>query len=154
MSIIDHVVNLELSIELDELGIQMSSEFWWVDTRKSWKIFNSNMEGDFIAFYGRNGEISDCSEIELVYGYDDAIRAREGYNDSNPIPAYLSSELDDMMKSKAYIEKYFNAFKKWSVRIALSPKWFEDKTEVNAKAKLLIYLLKNNLISLGEVNGK
>jgi len=68
--------------------------FYWSDTRKSWKEYNQT-NGEFRPFEG------DDSEIELCFGIHDAMLSSAGYNDSEPISAYLASELMELLPANS-----------------------------------------------------
>lgn len=158
------VCSLDLARRLKELGAPQESLFYYVDTRKSWKGYNcpprSNMYEDpvFVPFHDLpQGD----PELELHLGLEKALAAREGYNKSEPLSAYTSSELGEMLPEQYFTRKHLGSgTQRWHWQIYST---FEEDmikgellyghghtsdTEADARAKMLIYLLEHKLINL------
>lgn len=127
----EQVTNLELSRKLKELGVKQESLWWWIknETSKDNKfgLANRELKNERIRFY------SNCS---LKFEF---------------FPAFTVAELGEMLPD----EIYNGAILTWkfeneyfcSCKADETIPTFEDKTEANARAKMLIYLLKNGLIN-------
>lgn len=159
------ICGLEHSIRLQQLGVAVDSILWWADTRKGWKAFNCQPAKHphdisiFIAFENDSG----AGEIELIYGYDDAVRAINGNNDSKPLPAYTVAELGEILPLDIITTKVLGNECRWlcsqqdsedgdtiwhEIDPDFSPEGFYADTEANARAKMLIYLLEQDLITI------
>lgn len=119
------VADLEYCKELKELGVKQSGLFQWDIKRK--RFYYEKPQG--------NIEIDNCS-------------------------AWTASELGEMLPKFVEIQKYSWGYK-FKIMSGNSNKLYppvdvlyaEDNSSlVNGMAKMLIYLLKNNIISLEEVN--
>ena len=125
MKLENQVVSLELAREMKELGFKQKSLFWW----------------------------QDCEEgtIELRYDKTDTnygIPVQAHYS------AYTVAELGEMFERDFKIhsgktvnckELYYCSFME-SENGGNKINWFGADTEADARAKMLIYLKKNNLI--------
>ena len=138
MTLENQVCSLELAKKLKELGIQQHSAFWW--------------EQDKVA--GRN---EWSKEWKCLFN-----NGSKPYSDSHVISAFTVAELGEMLPEcflwqtvtqvALTCAKYSGG---WHVRYASTRfqgkreiDHFEDgKTEADARAKMLIYLLENNLLT-------
>ncbi len=150
------VTSLEISKRLKELGVEQESLWYYTDTRKSWKEYNQ-VDGKFIAF---DGMCESDSELELNYTLDKAKLASHGYNEDDPISAFTVAELGEMLAGKIKTKNggtvlsitkrgvrwyvTYEAYANAGVQ-AIDIEGFDDESEANARGKMLIYLLENNL---------
>jgi hypothetical protein len=124
MTLEQQVVSLDLAKVLAELGVKQTSYFYWI----------SRMEGDEeVAF------VADEKHWEELY---------EGQYGWVKISAFTVAELGEMLPT--YL-KYFKTEHPAGIR------WYANGTnlpnqeaeyEADARAKILIYLLENNLYQL------
>lgn len=122
MKLSQQVVSLDLSKRLKELGVKQESYFWWVETFNRSKIITSNQGEDYY---------------------------RSVWDER--ISAFTVAELGEMLPSG--ISSVRGASGKWIVYksagfdlgITEVPDVKAD-TEADTRAKMLIYLLENNLI--------
>ena len=130
MKLENQLVNKELSIKLDKLGVKEESLYWH-------KIPNKRC---------RNGAVASIVEYPEKSKWFDYYRA------------YTVAELGEMLKKVETSEKleydsylfyipiwYGGKKKKWCTGGSLGL-FIEDKTEANARAKIKIYLVKHKLI--------
>lgn len=156
------VLSCELSKKLVEKGIVLDTEFYWVDTRKSWKAHNQNEKGVFVPF---EGLVVGDYELELVQKTDHY--PNEGYNDSKPLPAPLLVEMLDVLpvyilvkqvhtlEEKQYwlqFEKaeygYIASYTSRGHHIGL----FTGKNLNESAFQTLLHLLENGHITLEDIN--
>lgn len=129
MKLENQVVSLELAKKLKELGVKQKSVFWWFQSTQTafpdpWIIF----------------EPVPCS-----------IREQDG----EKVAAFTVAELGEMFMhgqvgegryyvaqtgKQLYLRQVSNQYERWSMRI--------EDTEADARAKVLIYLIENNLITV------
>lgn len=116
----NHVTNLELSKKLKEIGVQQDSEFYWIDFSQGTK---------------ENGAWSLESSTE-------------GYNVGTYFSAFLSTELGEMLPEFCTVFKASSTHTdKFVCHLNThGKKDFGAKTEQDARAKCLIWLIENNLI--------
>jgi hypothetical protein len=123
MKLEDQVVSLELAKKLKELGVKQESLFWW---------------------------------LELYQGPDDKFNPRYFLNWGKhqdvevQFSAFTVAELGEMLPAH-YIDS-MKLKEEWFVRYAeVEHNYYHSEfasTEANARAKMLIYLIENNLITL------
>ena len=130
-----HVTSLELSKKLKELGVKQESEFYWV----------KNIQGITELYFNGN---PTSAPIYVIY--------------PDAISAFLSSELGEMLpylvegkdknffyetgkceKNNRYCREHEVGYSREGYDVLYS---ITDNTEANARAKMLIYLIENNLI--------
>lgn len=140
MTLENQVTSLDLSKQLKELGVKQESLFYWT-------------------FF------KDYSQI--LYTQQEVFK--ESWKvDPNYCSAFTASELGEMLPQSIEIKVdkgldfwYWNANKKpyggWTIELngplqffgdEKTKSYFEEDTEANARAKMLIYLLENKLIKL------
>lgn len=142
MKLENQVCSLELAKKLKELGVKQESLFYYcsalkVDTRLS-SVSNTIWLPEGI-FY--------ISEIES-FDY------RKDYS------AFTVAELGEMLPYSIAVNnriQYFycgrNVSKEWWAGYnPANVEYFYEKTEADARAKMLIYLIENKLISVEEIN--
>lgn len=135
MKLTDQVCSLKLSKKLAKLGVKQDNLFKWVKysmNKKPMLIFIPTVKYQL-----------ECLSGELEYS----------------IPAYTVAELGEMLPNKVKIHNTESCLvldrdkKTWGVAYAPFPDTFQEaKTEADARAKLLIYLLENKIISLDKIN--
>ena len=119
MDLEKQVCSLEHARKLQELGVKQDSLFYWI----SIGILN-------------NKHVGWRLELSHNCNCEEPLIAQEYYS------AYTVAELGEMVLDKANGcgRDTQNLF--WC---QIGIKFFKDKTEANARAKMLIYLLENNL---------
>lgn len=137
MKLENQVISFELAQKLKELGVQNESQFRW------WKGIGSQylMPTDWSQF-----------NMEPKPSYDTA-DVREYF------PAYTVAELGEILPYWLPIKKRVRTQEWFFVSYKLTLGWFlkyengsqslygvTDKSEANARAKMLIYLLENKLV--------
>jgi hypothetical protein len=147
MRIEDQVTSLELAKRLKELGVRQESLFWWVDEGRyvpSWRVkfkkkaqvhWASRQEERFVSAF----TVAELGEL---------------------LPQRLFFE-DGYFYGNVYFETYpLNTTSGWLCNyvatrgtVLINPYLEEAHTEADARAKMLIYLLENDLISLTDING-
>lgn len=116
MKIENQVVSLELSKKIKELGVKQDSLFsWWCDS---------------YAF-------SEKSRWMIL----DSKTERQGI--VNGISAFTVAELGELLPEGFNSSRYEE--NGWLCQASLGGKYFEEKTEADARAKMLIYLLENKI---------
>ena len=143
MPLKDQVCSLELAKKLKELGVEQKSLFYWMRSLKpdNWQIVIEHRLG----FLFENG----------------ADLAKHRKDEFEMLSAFTVAELGEMLPAGIFSDKgAINS--KWMGCIARFSKFkldkqdrenietpiMECKTEANARAKMLIYLLENKLITL------
>lgn len=124
MEIKQQVTDLKLSKQLDILNVKQDSIWMWAkwELWKEPKLVLSDLATDTKLM---------CLSGKREYAYS----------------AYAVAELGEMLKEKCVMPDFYK--KDWFFLDKKGKKWLlETKTEANARAKMLIYLLENNLIKL------
>lgn len=156
------VCSQELAEELKKLGVKQESLFWWYQEQETQNInsYNAGISQKDIKFelyFG--GRPSEMSTMNPFYECSAFTTAELG----KMLPQFL--EIDEKFKKcdcgKTKKRIYFKtitldirkseANNAWLVRYIRDdevPYWKRDETEANARAKMLIHLIKNNLICL------
>ncbi len=145
MKLEKQVVNRELSEKLKELGVKQESFWYWCEERE------------------RQGEeITGCK----LYRKDIAKARMLNVPDLKTFSAFTVAELGEMLPARIIVKNHHVAWLEmqiqgvqagWSCQyriVSASPrifKFFEDKTMANAGAKMLIYLIENNLLKKEDV---
>ena len=123
MKLEQQVVSLELAKKLKELGVEQESLFYWCN-----HVQLGNLKS------------RQCSDY-LIYGH-------QGWHERTRVSAFTVAELGEMLPAGAlgaYLNIFKNVDKGWNVGYGLEVT-LEADTEADARAKMLIYLLENNLI--------
>jgi hypothetical protein len=127
MKLENQVCSLELARELKELGVKQESLFWWAFDKK------------------QNGNWGEPNDAKYSYLWDVTYSA--GLMEINAevvVSAFTVAELGEMLKNL----KYISGLPSWD-----GSNWvtighdFKASTEADARAKMLIYLLENNLLT-------
>lgn len=137
MDLKNQLTNLEISKKLKELNCKQDSLFYW--TKKI------NFDWAIAYKYWRP------HANELVY-MDEHSEMCPKEKLTRCIPAYTVAELEDLLPEGVHITIYDNLIRVGAGHIFSGTKVygydFEDKNGANARGKMLIYLLENNLITL------
>ena len=126
MKLEHQIVSLELANKLKELGVKQESLFYWYESNHS-----------IVA--------SDIGKLFWYVTYKDDTALRN----EKRVSAFTVAELGEMLPD--FYETYRNGNPDigWSCREkAMSEIYTFGKTEADARAKMLIYLLENKLITL------
>lgn len=129
MKLANQVVSLELAKRLKELGVKQESYFYWIYT---------------------DGVLPDGTRDKIVAGNTLGDSHWELGGEQDTYSAYTVAELGEMLPPGiAYMcrendNKWFCA----SVPYKVNPATNISNTEADARAKMLIYLLENKLITL------
>lgn len=71
----------------------------------------------------------------------------------NPVSAFTVAELGEkLQETKLHFNISFNFIVRTNIRGMAQHDSFNDENEANLRAKMLIYLIENKLINLGEPN--
>lgn len=132
MKLENQVTSLELSKRLKELGVKQDSLFWWCHSEQ--KNFQT-VEVPFHIIFGQDGWVKDF----LVAAFTVA-ELGEMYGDvMNSLPRG-----GEVLMSAKYDGEWRCGVNRGRGKHAL----FSAATEADARAKTLIYLLENKLITL------
>lgn len=133
MELSNQVCSLELAKQLKELGVKQESLFYWAK------------DGGIADW-----EIKSANELKEIVG-DGWTWLEEGLSSGCALSAFTVAELGEMLPE--YVnENQFNSWKienQWHITYSTREKWWHrevSETEADARAKMLIYLLENNLI--------
>jgi hypothetical protein len=135
MKLEDQVTNLKLSKKLKELRVKQESLFYWYSNpyaygeKSRWNLFYGKQEP-----LGIENETSAFTATELGVLLPKSIKAKDGV-------FWLQIEVQGVQDGWAC--QYRNIATKFGFVL----KFFEDKSMVNAMAKMLIYLIENKLIN-------
>ncbi len=156
-----YVCSLELAKRLKELGVKQESDFYWIERhgkRRQHKLtgtfflikmrdldFRKSMRSYYSAFHV--GELGDMlpptievKDIKKEWGYDEVFY-RQIHVGINGQWLIYYSRLDDLGDGQ------MNEIK---IHTRYGGKPILEKTEADARAKCLIYLIENKLIDLKE----
>ena len=158
MKLSDQVCNLELAKRLKELGVKQESLFYWSNCCIGYKYEDLACsyvyEKEKIGVEYKN----DVPEDDFFGSDDDDIEV----GDKKVYSAFTVAELGEMLpKIVEGIQKYLK-YSEWYLRIEYGNCWrvgyisknkksdifISDDTEANARAKMLIYLLEQELLKL------
>lgn len=128
-----HVTSLEISKKLKELGVKQDSEFFWTNV-----LVNLGEDGILEA---EEYVLTNSGEIQIL-------KNNFGYKGIDIYSAFLSSELGDMLPNN--IINYSKDGNQWCCILGKpmpehTYATFAD-TESDARGKMLIYLIENNLL--------
>lgn len=137
MKLENQVVSLGLAKKLKELGVKYDNSY-------------------FVWFHTMNGEWSLVARIYNgveagYYKYRPAFTVAE-LGEMLPLYVNLPYERDENHKTKKRLQLWREKNDSWDVAYntdgnnCIKEVWEQDKTEVNARAKMLIYLIENKLI--------
>lgn len=155
MTLEQQVTSLELSKRLKELGVKQETNFIWEGNTLYVRVHKND----------HNSEVYFVNTVDFGEWYEEE-RLKNGF--TNTYPAYLSSELGEMLPG--YIEisnEVYNleirpayyldgktTYGMWDIGYwkhgqngGAKGKYQQDKTLINVMAKMLIYLLEQGLIT-------
>lgn len=137
MKIEDQLVSLEIAKKLKELGVKQESYFYFHTCYKQEKyddIWSEDYHDEV------TGEYGDCHKLLK----------------SHSISAFSVAELGDILPAWVQTKRLYDIFElgtlNWINKCEYS--WnclVGDKKEADARAKILIYLLENNWIKVGDL---
>lgn len=138
MELKNQVCSLELSQKLKKLGVKQESFYCYVQHRR--KELKGIELWSFDRMEDYNNGMSEKAKVDFICF------------------AFTIAELGEMLPIGFAVTKYHNAYRiSKSIVIEketrdeyeeVSPTDFEAKTEADARAKMLIYLIENKLIKL------
>ena len=146
MEISKQVVSLDLSKKLKELGVKQESLWYWVKYDETNENYKDYIVKDWFL-------LPDCGETSCN-GEDWAYIKEETYS------AFTVAELGEMLPYKIPTSEFYLTIGKgkleYFVYYVTQNNWqyyyngisFHNKTEANARAKMLIYLLENKLMEI------
>jgi tRNA-binding EMAP/Myf-like protein len=127
------LTSLDMSLELQKLGVKRHSSFYHV---VGWK--NPR-------FLVVEGMICSCSELHLV-----KLKAKERGAIIKFVPAYTSVELGEMLNAYVnYVQRWSDS---WAFQTHNQGQWRDGYTESNARAACLVDLIKAEIISASKVS--
>lgn len=126
MKLEQQVVSLDLAKRLKELGVEQDGLFYW-------KYSNGTLE-----------KVSNIQiDTELVYGQQPVKPKTLGT--WTTVSAFTVAELGEMLKNEEVeLPTYLSSTKEWAI-VYETTLISGASTEANARAKMLVYLLENNL---------
>lgn len=119
MKLEKQLVNLELSQKIKDLGVKQESLFYWIQ----------DMGGEY--FLGTKKQMESHKVLRYVQKHYSAFTVAE-----------LGEMLPEYIKTWKRMDKFII-----SRELERPPYITVEKTEADARAKMLIYLLENNLIN-------
>jgi len=139
MKINKQVTSLELSRKLKELGVKQES-FWYWKSRSYLGVVRSILVEGIPELKDRAGFFSAFTVAELGEMLPDNL-VSSGMNDGKWFCVYGPRENGDDMPDSIWEDKEKYEFGYMTIG---------DKTEANARAKMLCYLIENNLLKKGD----
>ena len=136
MELKDQIVSLELAKKLKELKVKEESIFFWVNSKEREALGDSPI---VFASWDLGRHNTCCKEKEIL---------------SRIAPAFTVSELGEMLPPHIEDDELQCRKKKYAVIVQYFRKpectipICVEKTEADARAKMLVYLIENNLIKL------
>jgi hypothetical protein len=134
MKLEQQVCSLDLARRLKELGVKQESYFWWIEILSK---LDSEPTGQF--------EIWDRTMISEF---------ETGHQNCHVASAFTVAELGEMLPAEVeekkifYWKRIWGSKTDWYAGVLNEVAWVEAETEADARAKMLIYLLENKLITL------
>jgi hypothetical protein len=140
MKLENQVCSLDLSKKLKELGVVQESAFYWCIGGAG----EAHLLGCGLEHYERNGKYGDYYKAE-------------DYLDEFKFAAFTVAELGVALP--LYIKHSRSDDGTWFSTATVDSLGFRansgyDDTEANARAKMLVYLIENKIITVEEVNGR
>ncbi len=129
MTLEQQVCSLELAKRLKELGVKQESLFYWSEQLR--KVISREQ---FLSY-----EPYDFEKLQ-----DDSFREAVDRTYS----AFTVAELGEMLGSRINSITYYSNLKKYCWEKETKPVYVNSDTEADARAKMLIYLLENKLITV------
>lgn len=149
MKLEQKVCSIESSKKLKKLGVKQESSFYWVDTHTSFERIILLYENESVHIGSNDYFISDFDEKDVLSAFTVAELGEI-------LPKRISIGIDSYhiefawlidphsLESEAYV------FYVEEIGDCANEHWpCVGKTEAEARAKMLIYLLENNILKLG-----
>lgn len=136
----NHVTSLELSKRLKELGVKQESLFYWNDSG----LGLAHCQVEFI------GSVSQNNLTGQKPNFYSAFLASE-LGEMLPFFIEHNGKICNLVQEKTG-QTWYLRYKHETKNTVTALISFKDDTEVDALAKMLIYLLENNLLSVNDVN--
>lgn len=153
MKLEQQIVSLELAKKLKELGVQQDSQWYRKEMLGVWHT------GDSLEI--KDGEIQNQNKPESKSFIMNCNMVTPEDLNFDTVSAYTVAELGEILPTSIDVKEkgggeifklaIWRHLNKWSVFYGGQDYClcsFEDETEADARAKMLIYLLENNLIQL------
>ncbi len=148
----NHVVNLAFSKRLKELGVKQESEFYWVKVKEDGEYFIAR-KGNIAYHHATHkvyemysaflsSEIGEILPSEIVW----EIGKEERQNFVIPRPRVLLLPLNVRRYPHFWMISYSDTSTNPEFRVFGHEEYAE--TEADARAKMLIYLIKNSIIDV------
>jgi hypothetical protein len=134
------VTSLELSENLEMVGVKQESLFYW-NFSQHLEIDNSNISGNLELKKGEKRW-----EVGYKYRWIDQVSAAAP-NLIKELSAFTAAELTEIIPKGTWLN-VFNHSLEFQVQDKDLGLVFADKNLANALAKMIIYLIENNLIKL------
>ena len=129
MKLEHQVVSLELAQKMKELGFKQESHFYWCGSHSNpdapWEIHNWSVRDKDFRF--RN------------------------YQSNDPVSAYTVAELGEMLPwciDGEKLESYKDSAGQYNIYCLGTEIYESDRNEAGTRAKMLIYLVENKLITV------
>lgn len=139
MNLQQQVTSLEISKKLKELGVKQESLFWWINEHLVYKT-------DMGAYLQNGGGIA-----ERTFGCADKLSAFSVAELGEMLPIHLIKQSNAnekvVFEYHLFFSKQPNGYAIWYGQNYFDDKGYQiEKIEVDARGKMLIYLLENNLL--------
>jgi hypothetical protein len=143
MELSQQLLSLELAIKLKELGIVQDSYFHWLKICDDWKLFHAKDD--------------NCNQHD---GPGDLTFLKMQKEQNRAFSAFTVAELGEILPSTIMYDDCelmlgtCKGINEWITiyyeEESCSPLNFSDINEANARAKMLIHLIENNLMEIPE----
>lgn len=153
MNLADQVVSLELSNKLKELGVKQESLFFWLkcinDKFEFGMIESNNIVIGNYTCWSQSGCSACSNEIEIKEKYSAFTVAELGEMLPETVISNMSLHFYDEYKlNKRWIIKY-QSYKNENLNLM-----FIYEKNADARAKMLIYLIENKIITVESINAR
>lgn len=135
MEIEKQVCSIEPAKVLKKLKVKQNSIWYWIKFKEGWVLKSIKQVNKNLKAHRKMGDNMFAINALLEFWKDDCVSA------------FTVAELGEILKSKSNHSYYANLKNEWECKedITDGKEYIEfDKTEANARAKMLIYLIKNN----------
>lgn len=143
MKLKNQVTSLELSKKLKKLGVKQESYFHHIKSVDEWEIENITM------FERMDWEWGGCRRVKDLEHYSAFTVAELG----EMLPSHIMSGIVQRLRLISNGTDFAVSYGTDGV-VTQTNCLFKDKLEVNARAKMLIYLIENKLIKLNQSKNK
>lgn len=152
MKLKNQVTSLELSKKLKGLGVKQESLFWWVaDIENAIEKYQDYLDPETCRCVSSPLLAPEYKETKKVLPQAKLVMNTKGGSIISPeaYSAFTVAELGEMLPPQYCTAKWEDSngktFEVWTESDE-TVSFQKDITEANARAKMLIYLLENNLI--------